>query len=150
VAHQQALGSQGIDSPVAVQEGLRILVVDDNRDAAASMTKILEIMGNCVHVAYDGAEAITSAAEFRPQVVLLDIGLPIVNGYEVARAIRRESWGRDMYLVAVTGWGQQEHRQRSEQAGFDQHLVKPVDLRVIAEKWTQWIAESKTARVSNE
>ena len=109
----------------------RILVVDDNRDAATSLAMLLTMTGNTVRIAYDGAEAVDAAGEFRPQVVLLDIGLPKLNGYDAARAIRREPWGQDMVLIAVTGWGQAEDKRRSAEAGFDQHMTKPVDPQCV-------------------
>jgi CheY-like chemotaxis protein len=102
--------------------------VDDNRDAADSLGMMLELTGHTVHLAYDGLEAVAAAASFRPDVVLLDIGLPRMNGYEAARHIRREPWGKAMALVALTGWGQEEDKQRATEAGFDHHLTKPVDI----------------------
>ena len=115
---------------------LRIVVVDDNRDAAASMALFLEMTGNTVRTAHDGEEALAVARELKPHVALLDIGLPKMDGYEVARAIRRQPGGDKMVLVAVTGWSQEKHRQRSKQAGFDHHMVKPVDplalMKVLA------------------
>jgi PAS domain S-box-containing protein len=117
--------------------GLRILVVDDNCDAAASLGMLLRIMGNDVRTAYDGDAAFALAETFRPHVAVLDIGLPKSNGYEVARHIREQRWGRSMVLIAATGWGQAADRERSRTAGFDHHLVKPVDpaalLRLLAE-----------------
>ncbi|MEJ7592860.1 MAG: ATP-binding protein [Planctomycetaceae bacterium] len=108
--------------------GLRILVVDDNRDTANSLSMLLRLTGNEPQTAYDGAEALSVAGEFRPDVVLLDIGLPKLNGYEVARRIREQPWGKRVILIALTGWGQEEDRQRSREAGFDDHMVKPVEL----------------------
>jgi two-component system CheB/CheR fusion protein len=105
----------------------RILIVDDNRDSAESLGVLLELTGNQTHAAYDGLEAVEAAATFRPEVVLLDIGLPKLNGYDVARRIRELPGGKKILLVAMTGWGQDEDRRRSEDAGFDAHMVKPVD-----------------------
>jgi len=105
----------------------RILVVDDNRDSAESLAILLQLTGNETHTAYDGLEAVEAAATFKPEVVLLDIGLPKMNGFEAARKIREQPWGKTMVLVALTGWGQDEDRQKSREAGFDGHLVKPVD-----------------------
>jgi PAS domain S-box-containing protein len=110
---------------------LRIAVVDDNRDAATSLAMLLELMGNTARIALDGAAALALAEEFRPDVVLLDIGLPGLNGYAVARAIRATEWGRSTLLVAVTGWGQSGDRERATDAGFDHHLVKPVDPHAL-------------------
>jgi len=106
---------------------LKILVVDDNPDSALSMAMMLSMMGHETRTAHDGEAAVTSAEEFRPQVVLLDIGLPKLNGYEVAQRIRGQEWGTSMFLVAITGWGQDEDRRRSEDVGMNLHMVKPVE-----------------------
>lgn len=105
----------------------RILVVDDNPDSALSMAMMLSMMGHETRTAHDGEAAVATAEAFRPQVVLLDIGLPKLNGYEVAQRIRKEEWGASMFLVAITGWGQDEDRRRSEDVGMNLHLVKPVE-----------------------
>lgn len=110
---------------------MRILVVDDDKDSTVSLSMLLRIMGHKVRTAFDGPQAIDLAAEYRPDIVLLDIGLPEMNGYEVARRIRREPWGRRMTLIALTGWGQEEDRKHSEEAGFDYHLVKPVEAPAL-------------------
>ena len=116
--------------PVAAR---RILVVDDERIAAASLGKLLTILGHEIRTAYDGLEAVGVAEAFRPDVVLLDIGLPKLNGYEVARTIRQQPWGQGMVLIALTGWGQEADRQRAREAGFDHHLVKPVDHTTLTQ-----------------
>jgi CheY-like chemotaxis protein len=105
----------------------RVLVVDDNEDGAESLALLLTLNGHEAYIAHDGTEAIEVAERERPDVVLLDIGLPGLNGFEVSRRIRERTWGKDVVLVAVTGWGQDEHRRASTEAGFDAHLVKPVD-----------------------
>jgi CheY-like chemotaxis protein/two-component sensor histidine kinase len=109
----------------------RILVVDDNRDAADSLAAMLRIMGHETQRAYDGLEAAQAAATFRPEIVLLDIGLPKMNGYEVARQIRQQPWGKTMVLIALTGWGQDEDKRRAFEAGIDHHLTKPVEAAVL-------------------
>ena len=109
----------------------RILIVDDNEDAAEWLATMLNLNGQETHVAHDGIEAISVAERIRPDAVLLDIGLPVVDGYEVCRRIREQPWGRDLLVVALTGWGQEEDRQKSKDVGFDAHLVKPVDDEVI-------------------
>jgi len=109
----------------------RILVADDNRDAADSLAALLAVMGHDVRVAYDGQEAIDTAAEFRPDAALLDIGMPRLNGYDVARRVRSEPWGRGMLLVAITGWGRAGDREQAVAAGFDHHLVKPAAPDVL-------------------
>jgi CheY-like chemotaxis protein len=102
-------------------------VVDDNRDVAVSLAMLLCLEGHEVETAHDGEAALARAEAVRPEMILLDIGLPQVNGYEVARKVRSEDWGRKITLVALTGWGNKEDRERSQDAGFDHHLVKPVD-----------------------
>lgn len=109
----------------------RILVVDDNLDSAESLTLLLTLDGNDTHAVYDGPAGMEAAATFRPDVVLLDIGLPELNGYDVASRIRQQPWGKTMVLVALTGWGQEADRRRSREAGFDHHLTKPVDLLAL-------------------
>jgi CheY-like chemotaxis protein len=104
----------------------RVLVVDDNADSAESLAMLLQMSGHEVFMAHDGEAAIQAADAHRPEVVLLDIGLPKVNGHDVCRHIRAQPWGRDIMLVALTGWGQDNDRRRSHEAGFDGHLVKPV------------------------
>ena len=101
--------------------------MDDNRDAADSLAMMLRLMGHDTQTAHDGLEGVQAAATFRPKVVLLDLGLPEMNGYEVARHIREQPWGRHMIVIAVTGWGQEEDRRRALEAGCDHHLTKPVD-----------------------
>ena len=105
----------------------RILVVDDNQDSALSMAMMLSIMGHETRTAHDGESAVSSAESFLPDVVLLDIGLPKLNGYEVAQRIRENVWGQSMFLIAVTGWGQDEDRARSSEVGLNVHMVKPVE-----------------------
>jgi CheY-like chemotaxis protein len=106
----------------------RILIVDDNRDNAESLARLLQLMGHEIAIAYDGLSAVDSAAAFHPAVILLDLGLPGLDGYEVARRIRAQPGGNDMMLIAATGWGAADDRRRSREAGFDHHMVKPVDL----------------------
>jgi CheY-like chemotaxis protein len=109
------------------KQGFRILVVDDNHDSALSLAMMLSIMGHETRTAHDGESAVASAESFLPEVVLLDIGLPKLNGYEVAQRIRKHAWGASMFLIAVTGWGQDEDRERSSQVGLNVHMVKPVE-----------------------
>jgi signal transduction histidine kinase len=109
----------------------RILVADDNLDALESLAALLALNGHEVHRAQDGAAALQAAMRHRPEVIFLDIGMPQMDGYEVARRIRAHEWGKELLLIAVTGWGQESDRQRSFAAGFDFHLVKPVDLEKL-------------------
>ena len=111
----------------------RILVVDDNRDAAASLAMMLSLLGHDVRTAHDGLQALEVAAAFLPDLGLLDIGMPKLNGYDTARRIREQPWGKDIVLLALTGWGQEDDRRRSHEAGFDHHLVKPVEFVALQE-----------------
>jgi PAS domain S-box-containing protein len=115
------------------EKARRILVVDDNVDGAQSLSAMLKLMGHDTALAHDGISALETAYSYRPDMVLLDIGLPRLNGYEVARRLRQEPQLRDVVLVAVTGWGQEEDRRRSREAGFDHHLTKPPDPAAIAQ-----------------
>jgi CheY-like chemotaxis protein len=107
--------------------GLRILLADDNRDAVDSLALVLKMGGYEVHATHSGPEALEAGALVQPDVFILDIGMPQISGYELASRIRGESWGRTALLIALTGWGQQEDKERSRDAGFDHHLTKPVD-----------------------
>jgi signal transduction histidine kinase/CheY-like chemotaxis protein len=120
-----------IHSPAAQMVPRRVLVVDDNTDAAASLAVLLEMDGHEVRTAFASHHALTLAASFSPEVVLLDIGLPEMDGYEVARRLRQSPGGRNITLVALTGYGQPEDRERTRDAGFDAHLVKPVDFEAL-------------------
>ncbi|MFL5330740.1 MAG: ATP-binding protein [Gemmataceae bacterium] len=117
----------------AVSPKRRVLVVDDSKDAAQSLQLLLSLQGHEVSVAHDGQEAIKLAEQIQPECVLMDIGMPNLNGYEAARRIRQTPWGRSIRLIAVTGWGQEDDRRQSKDAGFDFHLTKPVDLKVLNE-----------------
>lgn len=119
------------DEPAAPKSSLRILIVDDNKDGADSLAMMLKIMGNDTRTAYDGKEGVELAGEFGPDVVMFDIGLPKLNGYEACRLIRQQPWGGKVIMIAVTGWGSEGDRQRSREAGFDHHMVKPVDANVL-------------------
>ena len=111
----------------------RILIVDDNTDSADSLSMLLEITGNKTYVAHDGVEAVAAVEKYRPQVVLLDIGLPKLDGHEVCRRIREQPWGKHIVVIALTGWGQEDDRRKSQEAGFNGHLVKPVDYDKLLE-----------------
>jgi CheY-like chemotaxis protein len=111
--------------------GRRILVADDNRDAADSLAFMLRLAGHEVRIAYDGQQAIDMAEAFRPALALIDIGMPRLNGYETARRLRAKPYGETMLLIALTGWGQADDRNRSLAAGFDHHIVKPVDPSML-------------------
>ena len=115
-----------VHNPVTANASRRILVVDDNRASAKSLTQMLKLAGHDVHTAYDGLEAVEAATAIRPGVILLDIGLPKLNGYEVARRIREQPGGDKLTLIALTGWAQDTDKQRARESGFDHHLVKPL------------------------
>jgi CheY-like chemotaxis protein len=118
-----SVSAQGI----AAGPARRILVVDDNQDSAMSLSMMLKLMGNETRTGHDGLAAVVAAEEFRPDLILLDIGLPKLNGYDACRRIREQPWSKGMVIVALTGWGQEEDRRRSKEARFDHHLVKPVE-----------------------
>jgi PAS domain S-box-containing protein len=115
----------------SVGVGLKILVVDDNRDAADTCAMLLEASGHHVQTAYTGRQALELARTFRPHALLLDIGLPDIDGYKLAQQIRAAPWGHSAVLIAVTGWGQEQDRLRAVEAGFDQHLVKPICAEMV-------------------
>jgi two-component system, chemotaxis family, CheB/CheR fusion protein len=109
----------------------RVLVVDDNVDAAESLGMLLKMSGQEVSVAHNGHDGIQQAREFRPELVLLDIGMPMMDGYEVCRRLRQDTCTQDAVVIALTGWGLEEDRQRALEEGFDHHLVKPVELQTL-------------------
>ncbi|MGQ0648847.1 MAG: ATP-binding response regulator, partial [Gemmatimonadaceae bacterium] len=110
----------------------RVLVADDNQDAAISLMRFLELLGHDVRVAFDGAAAIAVAEEFRPTFILMDIGMPRMNGYDAARRIRSEPWGEGIRMIALTGWGQEGDKSLAHEAGFDDHVTKPAEPEAIA------------------
>jgi CheY-like chemotaxis protein len=110
---------------------MKILIVDDNVDSAESLALLLSLGGHETHVAHDGVAAISEAARLSPDVMLLDIGLPKLDGFEVCRRVRQEPWGRGIGMVALTGYGQERDREESISAGFDRHMVKPIDFDVL-------------------
>ena len=116
---------------LAVPARFKMLVVDDNHDVASSLAMFLELMGHDVRVAHDGEKAIELAEEFRPQTIFLDLGMPGMDGYEACRRIRDATWGKTIRIIAISGWGQEEDRRKSAVAGFDMHLVKPVDPETL-------------------
>jgi PAS domain S-box-containing protein len=131
VEPQKALPPGRAAAQAAPSPPRRILIVDDNRDAAESLATLLSITGNQTRTAFDGLEAVEAAEAFKPDLVLLDIGLPKLNGYEACRRIREQAWSKGMALVALTGWGQEEDRSRASDAGFDSYMVKPVDYAAL-------------------
>ncbi len=124
-------GRNTLDARAPVLPNHRVLVVDDNRDAAESLGLLLKLLGAEVRVVNDGPSALEILPSYRATVVLLDIGMPGMDGYEVARRIREQPESRDLMLIALTGWGQEEDRRRTSQAGFDHHLIKPADMTAL-------------------
>ena len=139
----------GESAPSATQStgsapACRVLVVDDNVDAADTVALFLQIEGHVVQTAADGQQALTSAATFHPDVVVLDIGLPLLDGYEVARRLRQMAPTRQALLIALTGYGQKGDQEQASKAGFDCHLVKPADPRVVVERIARWRRDAST------
>lgn len=135
-------------SPAPITQSLRVLVADDNQDALESLALLLEVCGHEARKASDGAESLHMAAAWQPDVILLDIGMPILDGYEVARRIRSEPWGKAVFLVAVSGWGQSEDRKRATDAGFDLHFRKPIGLPILESILQQAAQPSAATRVA--
>jgi CheY-like chemotaxis protein/two-component sensor histidine kinase len=119
------------ETEAAPRNRYRILVVDDNRDSAQSLAAVLQLMGHETHTAFDGAQAVAAAGSIGPDAVLLDLGMPVLNGYDACREIRKQPWSKQMILIAQTGWGQDEDRRRTEEVGFDGHLVKPINPEAL-------------------
>src|SRR5262249_53233352 len=122
-----------------------ILIADDLPDSVESLAMMLRLGGHDIQTARDGVEAVQAAATFRPDAILLDIGMPKMNGYEAARSIRQQPWGRNIILVALTGWGQEEDKRRATENGFDHHLTKPVDAGTL-DKLLSLLAAQAQAR----
>jgi signal transduction histidine kinase/ActR/RegA family two-component response regulator len=131
--------------PPITERRARILIADDNRDAADSLGMLLELAGHDVKVAHSGADALVSGKSYRPDVVILDIGMPDMSGYDVARSARRQAWGESAYLIALTGWGQAADKERAAAAGFDRHLTKPVDADFLGEILDAALLEKRIA-----
>lgn len=110
-----------------------MLVADDNVDSAETLALLLQALGNEVRTVHDGLRAVEESESFRPDVALLDIGMPGLDGYEAARVIRAKPWGAGVLLIALTGWGDDDDRRRSREAGFDRHLLKPIDIAHLRE-----------------
>lgn len=128
-------------APAGAGHAVQVLVVDDNRDAADSLQTLFQLEGYAVRVAYDGTQALAAIDAVWPQLIVMDLGMPGMDGYEAARQIRRKAQGRDVLMLALTGWGQGDARQRTAQAGFDHHLTKPVDFAAIAALLGQHLAQ---------
>ena len=131
IAAESAQALQPEAAQVAAKPNYRILVADDNQDSAESLAMLLKLGGHETRTTLDGEEAVEAAEAFQPHVVLLDIGMPKVDGYDACRRIRSQPWGKDMMLIAQTGWDQKDAKRRIQEAGFDAHLTKPVDHAVL-------------------
>jgi CheY-like chemotaxis protein len=118
-------------APQSELDRRKVLVTDDNEDAAAALALLLTHMGNEVQIAHNGEEALSVAAQFRPDLILMDVGMPRLDGLEATRRLRKTEWGRRAAIVALTGWGQEADKRRSHEAGADDHLVKPVDPQAL-------------------
>jgi CheY-like chemotaxis protein len=135
VVEEQSIADSGLRRPAAdkdiAADNRRVLVVDDNRDGADMLGMVLEADGFTVAIAYDGSEAVEAVQKSRPDIILMDIGMPGMDGYEAIRHIRRQSGGKDILMIALTGWGQEGAKRLVAEAGFDHHLIKPVDFHVL-------------------
>jgi CheY-like chemotaxis protein len=141
VARQDAARPKSAEAPAAAgPASRRVLIADDNRDAAESLAVLLRMHGHEVTVAYDGPQALALLTQVHPEVALLDIGMPGLNGYEVARRVRQGPLGRTITLIAVTGWGQDRDKAQAHLAGFDHHFTKPVDPARLS-----WLLQSGRA-----
>lgn len=143
-ASAQIVYEQATDYAVAAGPARRLLVVDDNRDAADMLGMALDMLGFVVEQHYNGADALAAGAKFEPDAVILDIGLPDMDGYAVARAIRSQPWGAGILLIAATGWGQQSDKDAASDAGFDLHMIKPLDFGVLGATIRNWPGAIKT------
>src|SRR6185503_930351 len=133
-----AVPSENSSTAVATRgPARRILVADDNVDSADSLAMLLRLEGHEVEVVHDGVEALRRLEAFRPQFALVDIRMPKINGYEVARRTRAEPWGASLQLIALTGWGQEQDRREALEAGFNHHLVKPVDMEILLQRLSE-------------
>lgn len=121
------------DAAVPPTGGRRILVADDDQDSAESLAMLFQMMGHDVRSALNGLEAVDVAANFRPDLIVLDIGMPGLNGYEVCRRIRQQPWAQAVVIAALTGWTRDEDKDRSQEAGFDHYLVKPIDPQALTD-----------------
>jgi signal transduction histidine kinase/ActR/RegA family two-component response regulator len=139
----EAPAHRGVEPAPSVAHAIacRVLVADDNSDAAESMGMLLRLMGNDVKIAHDGLEAVEQAADFRPDIVLMDIGMPRLNGYDAARRMREQAWSEGTMLVALTGWGQVEDKRKATEAGFDRHFTKPLDPAKLQALMDEYRAE---------
>ncbi|HTU63387.1 MAG TPA: response regulator, partial [Polyangiales bacterium] len=147
VSRREESGGNDVVSRAAMHSRCKVLVADDNRDAAETLAMVLRVSGHQVSVAHCGEEALQVAQRERHAAFVLDIGMPDLTGHELARRLRQEAWGRHALLVALTGWGQDEDKERSRAAGFDHHLTKPVDAEKVEELLRSFL-ETRPTRLS--
>ena len=145
LAPPPTVDASGDTGPSITDRRARILIADDNRDAADSLGMLLELAGHDVEVAYSGGAALATGESCRPDVAILDIGMPDMSGYEVARAARHEPWGKSAYFIALTGWGQATDKERAIAAGFDRHLTKPIDADLLSAIIDATLLEKRTS-----
>jgi CheY-like chemotaxis protein len=142
--------SRAVNEPPQRAVRRRVLIADDNQDALDTLALLLQVDGHEVFKTADGGAALEAASQWRPDVAFLDIGMPVMDGYATARGIRKEAWGREMMLVALSGWGQREDMARSSEAGFDLHLVKPVSADAIAKVLNENSSSPSARAVASE
>lgn len=151
LATEFGITKKTFEKTTAIAECLRLLVVDDQRDSADTLARLLQALGHEVRAAYTGHGALSEAETFQPDALFLDIGLPDLDGIEVCRRLRTTELMRDMFVVAMTGWGQAEDKQRTEQAGFNVHLIKPVSgddlMKLLAEISNRKIAHAPRTQI---
>jgi len=145
-----ALQRDEISAPDSAAAKPRILIVDDNADAANSLGRLLTLIGHEVRVVHDGASAVAETELFRPRAVLLDLGMPIMDGFDTARQIRSRAEFQDVALIAITGWGQERDRQSTEAAGFAAHLIKPVNLDQLEAVLNGLSSEEPAGRIAKQ
>lgn len=138
------------EKETGVSRKLKVLMVDDSEAAAKTMGLMIELLGHDVRLVYDGPSAIEQARHYLPDVVLLDIGLPGMNGYETCRLMKQEAQLGNTLFIAQTGWGQSEHRKMSQEAGFKHHLLKPVSMEILSDILSNYSRETTTLPLRNK
>ncbi|KAA6440410.1 response regulator [Dyadobacter flavalbus] len=143
IAEQQTKAETGAYGPAASTNAIRVLLIDDNQELVDLMGMLMQVSGYQVHICYNGKDGIAAAGKLRPDVVILDIAMPYMDGYAVCEQIRKQPWGEKLPVIALSGFGREADKQRSRAAGFDEHILKPVDYNILGEKISQLIAEKK-------
>jgi len=149
IVRQKAAGEAQLTTEIEPPApGLRVLIADDNRDAADSLALMLQMSGHTVAVAYSGPEALAAALRERPEALILDIGMPGMTGYELARRVRQQAWGRHVLLLAITGWGHHDDKERAAAAGFDAHLTKPANTETLQQLLADFALRREASRAT--